>query len=270
MRAASANSVVLGTIMLVAAATSWPFAAHPEAQARRGIRELVPPNDQARYQLWKEDFVSTETGRREWQARAQDTQLLLTIATSMDNRHGAGIGEYDWNRSGRLTAATVTLGARLDEEYPEPVYYPVMNALKHGDLPFELGRSVLAAAKIAHEFGHLSRMISTDAGVYRLQAELIPSYNTIIMNNGRNPRDPRLQSLVQRMGGTPIEIWEDREYWGEVNAMLYLRDRITDTPLRCSLFSYILKNVDTYADKAYRDRFAEVAEAPTPQGRCAG
>src|SRR6476620_3924005 len=107
-----------------------------------------------------------------------------------------------------------------------------MNALKQGELPDALGHSVLAAAKMAHEFGHLSRMMSTDADVYRVQAELIPSYNAIIMNNGRNTRDPRLQDLVQLMGGTPIEIWEDREYWGEANAMLYLRDRITDGALR--------------------------------------
>lgn len=268
MRTVSA-SVWLGTVMLVGAALAGPFATRPAAQAGRGIRELVSENDKTRYQLWKDEFLSTETGRREWQAHAQDTRLLLTIATSTDNRYGAGIGHYEWNRSGQLTAATVTLGARLDEEYPEPVYYPVMNALKHGELPDVLGHSVLAAAKIAHEFGHLSRMISTDAEVYRLQAELIPSYNAIIMNNGRNPRDPRLQNLVQRMGGTPIEIWEDREYWGEANAMLYLRDRIHDGALRCALFSYILKNVDTYADQAYRSRFTEIAESQAPQGRCA-
>ena len=145
----------------------------------------------------------------------------------------------------------------------------MLNALKHGELPDVLGHTVLAAAKMAHEFGHLSRIISTDAEVYRLQTELIPSYNAILRNNGRNPRDPRLQDLVRRMGGTPMEIWEDREYWVETNAMLYLRDRITNGALQCSLFSYILKNVDTYAGKAYRNRFAEIAGPPAARGRCA-
>jgi hypothetical protein len=268
MRAVSTTSALLGTTILVGTALAWPFAAHPTARAEAGIREVISPRDQARYQGWKAEFLSTETGRREWQAYAQDTRLLLTIAISADNRYGAGIGHYEWNRSGQLSAATITLGARLDQEYPEPVYYPVMNALKQGELPDVLGGSVLAAAKMAHEFGHLSRIISTDAEVYRLQTELIPSYNAIIKNNGRNPRDPRLQDIVQRMGGTPVEIWEDREYWGETNAMLYLRDRITNGALKCSLFSYILKNVDTYAAKTYRSRFAEIADSQASRSQC--
>jgi hypothetical protein len=268
MRAVSTPSVLLGTTILVGIAVAWPFAAHPTARAETGIREVIPSRDQARYQIWKDEFLSTETGRREWQAYSQDPRLLLTIATSMDNRYGAGIGRYEWNRAGQLTAATITLGARLDQEYPEPVYYPVLNALKHSELPNVLGRSVLAAAKMAHEFGHLRRMISTDAEVYRLQTELVPSYNAIIRNNGRNTRDPRLQDLVRRMGGTPMEIWEDREYWGETNAMLYLRDRIPGGELQCSLFSSILRNVDTYAGKAYRSRFAEIAESPAARSHC--
>jgi hypothetical protein len=263
-----AASAMLGTIVVVGTALAWPFAAHPTARAEAGIREQISPKDKARYQVWKDEFLSTETGWREWQAYAHDTRLLLTIASSTDNRYGAAIGQYEWNRSGQLTAATITLGARLDEKYPEPVYYPVMNALNHGEWRDTLGHSVLGAAKMAHEFGHLSRMILTNADVYRLQNELVPSYNAIIMHNGRNPRDPRLQDLVRRMGGTPIEIWEDREYWGEANAMQYLRDRITDGALQCSLFSYILKNVDTYADKAYRGRFAEIAESRASRGRC--
>jgi len=268
MRAASATSVWLGTL-LVGTALSWPFAAHPTARTEVGIREVMSPGDKARYQAWKDEFLSTEVGRREWQLYAEDPRLRLTITTSMDNKYGAGIGEYEWNRSGQLSAATITLGARLDQEYPEPAYYPVMNALKHGELPGMLGHTVLAAAKMAHEFGHLSRMMSTDAEVYRLQTELIPSYNAIISNNGRNPRDPRLQDLVRRMGGTPVEIWEDREYWGETNAMLYLGDRITNGALKCSLFSYILKNVDAYAATTYRSRFAEIAASQATRSPCA-
>jgi len=70
------------------------------------------------------------------------------------------------------------------------------------------------------------------------------------------------------MGGTPVEIWEDRECWGETNAMLYLGDRITNGALKCSLFSYILKNVDAYAAKAYRNRFAAIADSQAAQSPC--
>jgi len=266
---AVSTTALLGTTVFVATALAWPLAARPTARAESGIREAIPSGDRARYQLWKDEFLATDSGRREWQAYAQDPRLLLTITTSTDNKHGAGIGHYEWNRSGQLTAATITLGARLDQEYPGPVYYPVLNALKQSELPAVIGHSVLAAAKMAHEFGHLSRMIATDAEIYRLQTELIPSYNAIISNNGRNPRDPRLQDLVRRMGGTPTEIWEDREYWGETHAMLYLRDRITDGAIQCSLFSQILKNVDTYASQAYRSRFSQIADAQASRNNCA-
>jgi len=268
MKAVSTPSVLLGSVVLVGTTLAGPFTAHPTARADAGIREVISARDKARYQVWKDEFLSTETGRREWQAYAQDTRLLLTITTSTDNRYGALIGHYEWNRSGQLSAATITFGDRLDQEYPDPVYYPVMNALKHGEFPDVLGGSVLAAAKVAHEFGHLSRMIATDADVYRVQTELIPSYNAIMKDNGRNARDPRVQDLVRRMGGTPVEIWEDREYWGETNAMLYLGDRITNGALKCSLFSFILKNVDTYASKAYRNRFAEIADSQAAQSPC--
>jgi len=184
------------------------------ARAPAGIREDISAKDKLRYQAWKDEFLSTETGLREWQTYARDTRFALTITTSSDNRHGAEIGRYEWDDTGHLAAATITLGIRLDEEYPEPVYYPVMNALKHEEFRYAISRSTLAATKIAHEFGHLSRMITTDAAVYRLQAELVPAYNAIMMKNGWNSRDPRLQDLAGRMGGTPVEIWEDFESTG--------------------------------------------------------
>jgi len=257
----------LGAMTLVWSAPARPLAAGSAARPAGGIREQISAKDKLRFQEWKDEFLSTDTGVREWDTYAYDQRLVLTITTSTDNRYGAGIGHYEWDNSGHLVAATITLGSRLDEEYPEPVYYPVVNALRQGEFRYSISRSVLAAAKMAHEFGHLSRMIATDATFYRLQSELVPSYNAIIRNNGWNPRDPRLVELARRMGGTPVEIWEDREYWGEANAMLYLRDRITNGSLRCSLFSYILRNVDTYA-KVYRTRFMEIAESQASPGHC--
>ena len=267
MRAFPAAFVFLGTIALVWIAPARPSAARATARPETGIREQIPARNKVRYQAWKDEFLSAETGLREWQTYAHDPRFVLTITTSTENRHGAGIGSYEWDNSGHLVAATVTLGARLDEEYPEPVYYPVMNALKQEEFRYVIGRNTLAAVKMAHEFGHLSRMLATDAAVYRLQSELVPSYNSIIRNNGWNPRDPRLLDLARRMGGTPVEIWEDREYWGEANAMLYLRDRITNSALQCSLFSHIIRNVDTYA-KVYRNRFAQIAASQASGSRC--
>src|SRR5437763_16220795 len=84
-------------------------------------------------------------------------RLQITITIGGKSVQGAGTGKYKWNDAGELVAATIMLGEKLDEGYPSAVYYPVMNALE----PFEskqlIGGSVLAATKIAHEFGHVMR-----------------------------------------------------------------------------------------------------------------
>jgi hypothetical protein len=95
----------------------------------------------------------------------------------------------------------------------------------------------------------------------------MPEYNQIFLSNGRDARDPRLLELAQRMGATPVEIWEDREYWGETNAMLYLRDRFADDGFRCLLFSRIKRSLDLYA-KGYEERFLNIAESLPSDRRC--
>ena len=193
--------------------------------------------------------------------------FTLTIAVSRNNFRGAGTGEYKWDDSGRLTAATITLGSSLDEGYPNPIYFPVMSSLAPDESFFITDADVLAAAKIAHEFGHLTRTASSDFRLYQLQSQLMDVYNKILLGNGRNTADPRLIGLARQMGGTPVEIWEDREYWGETNAMLYLRDRFAKNNLRCALFNRIKQSVDLYA-KSYTERFLEVAKSTPSTHRC--
>ena len=93
----------------------------------------------------------------------------------------------------------------------------------------------------------------------------MPQYNRVFLSNGRDANDPRLIELARKMGATPVEIWEDREYWGETNAMLYLRDRFADDGFRCLLFSRIKRSVDLYA-REYEERFLNIAQS-TPSGR---
>lgn len=223
-----------------------------------GIREDVPGKYRARYERWKNEFLSTETGRRQWEAYAQSGRLTLTVVVSDDDRHGAGTSKYEWDEAGELVAATVTLGCRIDEGYPNPIYYPVMNSLAPGFSSLPVSGDILAAAKIAHEFGHVKQAASVGGDLYRLQNQLIPIYNRILLGNGRNPADSRLLELARRMGGTPVEIWENREYWGEANAMLYLRDRITDESEHRVLFARIMQSVGLYA-KDYAARFNDIA-----------
>jgi YD repeat-containing protein len=230
-----------------------------------GIKEVIPAKYSARYLAWKKDFLSTEAGREQWDIYAKNADFTLTITVSRDNAEGAATGKYRWDSSGKLVAATITLGSRLDNGYPNPIYFPVMNSLMSTESYVPISGNTLAATKLAHEFGHVIRTAQVDSHLYQLQGQLIPQYNKIFLANGRKAGDPKLEDLAQQMGGTPVTIWEDREYWGETNAMLYLRDRITSDDMRCSLFNRIRHSVDLYAKK-YEKRFFDIANAnPTPK-----
>lgn len=227
---------------------------------RGGIREDIPAKYLGRYAAWKQEFLATEVGRNQFTSYQNNSRFTLTITTSRDNPEGATTGNYKWNAAGELIAATITLGTRLDAGYPNPIYFPVMNSLGQGESAYRVDRNTLAATKIAHEFGHVNRTAKIDPELYQLQGQLIPQYNKIFLSNGRNAKDPRLLDLARQLGGTPVEIWEDREYWGEANAMVYLRDRFAENSLRCTLFNKIRHSVDLYA-KSYEKRFLEIAQA---------
>jgi YD repeat-containing protein len=232
-----------------------------------GIREQVPDKYTARYQHWKQEFLSTETGRQQWAYYQNNPNFTLTLVITRDNPEGGNTGSYEWNEDGKLVAATITLGCRLDVGVPNPVYFPVMNSLLPAGPTRNIGGETLAATKIAHEFGHVNQTAKVDAVLYKLRVQLTPQYNQIFLSNGRDTSDPRLIEFARRMGATPVEIWEDREYWGETNAMLYLRDRFVDDGFRCLLFSRIKRSLDLYA-KGYKERFLNIAQS-TPSGhRC--
>ncbi len=233
-----------------------------------GIKEDIPSKYTARYGQWKTEFISTEAGRNQWASYQNNPHFTLTITISRENAEGATTGKYKWNDAGQLIAATITLGVRLDEGYPNPIYFPVMNSLVPTESSNRIEGHTLAATKIAHEFGHVNRTSRVDSAVYQLQSQLIPQYNKIFLTNGRKENDPRLLEMAQKIGGTPVQIWEDREYWGEANAMVYLRDRFTEESTRCPLFNKIRHSVDLYA-KNYEPRFLEIARA-TPSRRICG
>src|SRR5712692_6110416 len=234
-----------------------PTPAVPESG---GLREVIDFRYQSRYQEWRDEFLSTEVGRAQWEMYAHHPRLVLTITIAGNNPNGAGSGKYKWNDSGELIAATIVLGSQIDQGFPSSVYYPVMRSLE----PFEskqlLGGKVLAATKIAHEFGHVMKMAGTPEALYHLQIQLVPLYNKIFLSNGYNVNDPRLVELAKKMGGNPVELWEDREYWGEANAMLFLRDRVAREKFHCRLFGKIKRAVEEYA-KNYEERFAEIAKS---------
>lgn len=267
MRASPTSWFLLLLASLCLLTLSQPTQAHTTGSTKDsvarpdsgGIREVIDERYRSRYEEWKKEFLSTDIGRAQWEMYAHHPRLVLTITLSYKNPNGAGSGKYKWNDRGELVEATISLGREIDEGYPSSVYYPVMNALE----PFEarqlIGGSVLAATKIAHEFGHVMKISSTPQELYHLQAQLVPVYNKIFLSNGYNVNDPRLVELAKRMGGNPVELWEDREYWGEANAMLFLRDRVEKEKFHCRLFAKIKRAVEEYA-KDYEERFAEIAK----------
>ena len=224
-----------------------------------GIHEVIPKKYEKRYLDWKTEFLSTDIGRAQWDMYATHPRLALTITVNSGNSKGAGSGKYKWNDKGELVAATITLGSDIDRGFPSSVYYPVMNALEPFQSAKLIGGSVLAATKLAHEFGHVMRISSTPEALYHLQVELVPVYNKIFLSNGHKVDDPQLVEIAKKIGGNPVEIWEDREYWGEANAMLFLKDRVEKEKYHCRLFAKIKQAVEEYA-KDYEQRFAEIAK----------
>ena len=249
--------------------SSLPNSKSPEPAAPESgsIREVIDDRYKVRYQTWKNEFLSTDIGRAQWEMYAHHPRLVLTITIAGSNPNGAATGRYKWNGNGELIAATIVLGSQVDRGYPSSVYYPVMNALE----PFEskqlIGGSVLAATKIAHEFGHVIKIAGTPEALYRLQVQLVPVYNKIFLSNGYDTSDPRLEELARKMGGNPVQIWEDREYWGEANAMLFLRDRVAKERFHCKIFNKIKRTVEEYA-KGYEERFAEIAKSQGASYSC--
>jgi len=223
-----------------------------------GIRELIPSDARQRYQSWKDELLSTEFGREQWNSYATRANFLLTILVSKDWKSGAGTNEFEWDDEGNLIAATISLGKNLDKGFPDPVYYPIMNALANYDGLYQIDGDILASTKIIHEIGHVNFTAETNAKVFQLQNKLMASYNTIFLRNGYNISDPRLVALADELGAKPIEIWEDREYRSEVDAMRYLLERMGHESFSCYVFARMKKNIADYA-RNYRVRFDEIS-----------
>ncbi|HKP67958.1 MAG TPA: hypothetical protein VJV05_01665 [Pyrinomonadaceae bacterium] len=224
---------------------------------KTGIREIIPNDARARYDKWKEEILSTEFGRQQWDSYASSKEFLLTIVVSNDRKFGAGTGDFEWDDNGKLIAATITLGKHLDKGYPDPVYYPVMNSLATYNTFYEIDGAILASTKFIHEIGHVNFTAQTDAALFRKQDKLIASYNSIFLKNGYDTNDPRLLALAEELGAKPIEIWENREYQSEASAMRYLMQLIDRESFYCSVMDRMKRNINFYA-RNYQSKFLQL------------
>ena len=271
-------------LLSVATLSSWQAYARPSGHSKserdetrgtsrvtaseHGIKETVPDEFRERYDKWKAELLSTDFGRDQWAKYENDPNFLLKIVVTSDKKCGAGTGDYKWDDNGKLVGATITLGKNLDRGFPDPVYYPVMNSLSMLIEPGAVKGNILASAKFAHEFGHVDQTAVADGHVYQQQEKLMTAYYTIFLKNGYNTKDPRLVELAQDLGRQPIEIWEDREYWGEANAMRFLVARMgKEDSSFCSVLGNIRRNVNSYAP-TYETRFDQIAEANLPVDAC--
>src|SRR5438876_4514947 len=249
-------------VLYTSSQTTLPGKLHPYflEPSRGGIREVIAGKYKKRYQQWKHEFLSTEAGRRQWEVYAHHPYLVITLTVSPNNSHGGKTGSYEWDDSGKMIAATITLGDRIDQGYPDSGHYPVTNSLNLLESSYLVSANTLAATKIAHEFGHINRTATTDIALFQLQNRLMPVYRSILLANGHDALDPRLIGLAPQMGGRPEEIIADREFWAEANALRYLRERISDKRLQRSLFKKIKENI-YLCDTCYGQRFLQNAQS---------
>jgi hypothetical protein len=224
-----------------------------------GIKLDIPDKYTDRFEAWKTELLATEFGRQQWDQYANNKNFILTVTISNKKGKGAGTDKYLWDDSGNLVGATITLGEELEKGYPDPIYYPVMNSLSTEDTTYTISGRILAATKLSHEIGHVNQTAKANRSVLLTQNKLMPEYTSIFLNNGRDPSDKKLVDLAKQMGGTPVEIWESREYWSEVNAMLYLKERISKEDFYCFVFNKIKRNLDEYA-KDYEQRFDQYSD----------
>ncbi|MEQ1921107.1 MAG: hypothetical protein ABL952_01245 [Pyrinomonadaceae bacterium] len=224
-----------------------------------GIKENFPFRFKARFEKWKAELLATDIGREQWEKFANNKQFVLTIEIADSRGRGAGTDKFEWDDKGNFVGATIMLGSAIEDGFPDPVYYPVLNSLASEPAQYLISGKIVAATKIAHELGHVDHIATSDISVVQMQNKLMPVYNSIFLKNGLKTADQRLIDIEKQMGGTPVEIWESREYWSEVNAMVFLRERISGEAFYCSVFKKIKNNVDSYA-RDYGKRFSERTE----------
>jgi len=218
-----------------------------------GIREDVPKRFRPRFDKWKSELLVTPYGKQAWERFAGRRDFTLTIRVSEERGKGAATDKFVWDDDGNLVAATITLGTELDGGVPPPVYYPVLNALSQPAASPSIRPTVFAAAKLIHEIGHVEQAAAAAAGVLEKESRLVPKYIEIFLNNGLDANDRRLLDLRQQLGGTPTQLWEEREYNSEVVAMRYVTERLSDEDL-CLVLHKVRENLETYGS-AFESKF---------------
>lgn len=223
-----------------------------------GIRLDVPQRFQSRFDEWRTGLVSTEYGRGQWERFAENKNFVLKIEVTGRRNKGAGTGSLEWNDNGELVGATITLGSDIDSGYPNSLYYPVLESLSVLESATPDAARLLAVTKFSHELGHVDQILRESSELLQLQDKLVPQYSNIFLKNGWNTKDKKLVEMAERMGGTPTEIWERREYKSELIALNFLSEKIAGESYLCDVLRRVRRNVDDNA-RQYRVVFDGVS-----------
>ena len=233
-----AGAGVTALLLFASPAQTYPRSVNPatgkvsfvsQACMASGLSEQVPKKYRGRYERWKQEFLSTNVGRELWRRYACNPHFRLTITVSNSHAEGGQVrmDDYRWVDD-RLVAATIILGHRLDRGCPDTVYYPVLNSLCYVRSCWDDGMpdDILAAAKIAHEFGHVDQAAKSDPARFKLQNALSKVYASRFTSNGHDADDPALLEMAALMGGEPETLTGQREYWAETYALRYLLSKL--------------------------------------------
>ena len=222
----------------------------PNAQ----LIEQVPDRFAARYKRWKAMLLSVESGRKLWKKFTGDPGFRLTIIVSKKKKNGALVEDYMWER-GKLVGVTVVLGSRLDHGYPVRQKYPVLGSLASDEEEESTRNDVLAAAKFAHELGHVEHAAS-DPAKFQRQNQLVSTFMQVFYLNGYDSADPELKALADRLGGAPTDISSERENRAEVAALNFLVDVLEPKEGR-----RLLKKVRKFIKPEFKYLFTSAIEA---------
>jgi hypothetical protein len=173
----------------------------------------------ADYQKWKTVFLGTNSGRTLWGKYNGDQNFRLNIMMGGNSGgdQGATTKDFVFNRSGKLTGATIVVGPEFAKNAPTRAPYPVTSYLTDA-----VTRAVRAAALLAHEFGHVEHARRIGGLLFQRQEELLDQNEAGYLKYGRSWFNrAEYQLIVSQLGASPVDIMRQREFIAEATAISY-------------------------------------------------
>ena len=145
------------------------------------INETPELADNADYQEWKANLLSTTSGQEMWDTIASSTTFTLNIEADtqgiLDDNEGAKVHSYEPDDDGNIVSAVPTVGDRAGDRPGSPSSYPVGTQVKG---------ALLGLYTLAHELAHPYNNLFTESGRVNFA--------------GRREADRNVKAAVQKGG----------------------------------------------------------------------